>query len=42
MDIGSLGLKSAIAIVGVLFIRFAIEKIIENEWDHSHDWAEML
>lgn len=28
MDIGSLGLKSAITIVGALFIRFAIEKIV--------------
>lgn len=37
-----MGLKSAIAIVIVLFIRFGIEKLIQNEWDHAHDWAEML
>lgn len=42
MDIGGFGLKSAILIVLVLFIRFAIEKIYLNEWDHSKDWSEML
>lgn len=42
MDIGNIGLKSAIVIVVVLFIRFGIEKIIQGTWDNSHDWAEML
>ncbi|KAL4441620.1 hypothetical protein ABPG74_021552 [Tetrahymena malaccensis] len=42
MDIGNLGLKSAIAIVAALFIRFAIEKIVNNSWDNSQDWGEML
>lgn len=42
MDISGFGLKSAILIVLILFIRFAIEKITLNSWDHSHDWTEML
>lgn len=42
MDIGGLGLKSAIVIVLVLLLRFAIEKIVAKTWDNSHDWAEML
>lgn len=42
MDIGNMGLWSAVVIIIVLLIRFAIEKIILNEWDHSHDWAEIL
>lgn len=41
-DIGNMGLVSAIVIVLVLMIRFAIERGTENEWDHSHHWAEMI
>ena len=33
---------SACIIVIVLLIRFAIERFIEYEWDHSKHWAEML
>lgn len=41
-DIGNMGLVSAIVIVLVLLIRFAIERGNENEWDHSTHWAEMI
>jgi divalent metal cation (Fe/Co/Zn/Cd) transporter len=36
-DIGKFGLYSAIVIVGVLLIRFSIEKIISPTWDNSTD-----
>lgn len=41
-DIGKFGLYSAILIVIVLLIRFAIERGIDESWDHSKHWLEML
>jgi magnesium-transporting ATPase (P-type) len=41
-DIGKFGLYSAIFIVAVLLIRFGIERGIENRWDHSTHWVEVL
>lgn len=33
---------SAVAIVFVLLIRLAIERGIENHWDHSKHWNEII
>ena len=33
---------AAILIFIVLMIRFAIERGIQGEWDHSKHWAEIL
>lgn len=41
-DIGKFGLYSAITIVVVLLIRFAIEKGISREWHTSKDLTEIL
>lgn len=41
-DIGKFGLYSAIAIVTILLIRFAIEKGISRTWDTSVDLVELL
>ncbi|CAD8172417.1 unnamed protein product [Paramecium octaurelia] len=41
-DIGKFGLYAAILIVIVLMIRLAIERGIEDEWDHSKHWMEIL
>ncbi|CAK60405.1 unnamed protein product (macronuclear) [Paramecium tetraurelia] len=41
-DIGKFGLISAVLIFFVLMIRFAIERGIANEWDHSKHWMEIL
>lgn len=44
-DIGNFGLYSAIVIVLVMFIRFAVERISAREsdpWDNSRHWQEML
>lgn len=41
-DIGKFGLFSAIAIVIVLLIRFAIEKGISREWNTGEDLTEIL
>lgn len=41
-DIGKFGLYSAISIVIVLLIRFAIEKGISREWDTSEDLTQIL
>lgn len=41
-DIGKFGLYSAITIVVVLLIRFAIEKGISRDWDTSRDLTEIL
>ncbi len=42
MDIGNFGLYSAIIIVFVMFLRFAIERGIDEHWDHSKHWKEMI
>jgi len=36
-DIGKFGLYSAILILVILLVRFAIEKIIEQHWDTGKD-----
>lgn len=41
-DIGKSGLISAITIVIAMLIRFAIERITENKWNHSEHWAEIV
>ena len=41
-DIGKFGLYSAIVIVVVMLIRFAIEKGISREWNTSVDVVEIL
>jgi magnesium-transporting ATPase (P-type) len=41
-DIGKLGLYSAILIVAVLLIRFAIERISQEDFDHSKHWGELI
>ncbi len=41
-DIGKFGLYSAIVIVVVLLIRFAIEKGLSRQWDTSVDLVELL
>ena len=41
-DIGKFGLYSAIIIVIVMLIRFAIEKGISKEWNTSVDVPEIL
>lgn len=41
-DIGKFGLYSAIAIIVVLLIRFAIEKGISREWHTGKDLTEIL
>ena len=41
-DIGKFGLYSAILILVILLIRFAIEKGISREWDTQKDLPELL
>ena len=41
-DIGKFGLYSAITILIILLVRFAIEKGISREWDTSKDLTEIL
>jgi magnesium-transporting ATPase (P-type) len=41
-DIGKFGLYSAISIILILLIRFAIEKGISREWHTSKDLTEIL
>lgn len=41
-DIGKFGLIAACSIVGIMLIRFAIEKGIEGAWDNSEDLTEIL
>ena len=41
-DIGKFGLISAVLIVFVLILRLAIERIIDNDWDHKEHWSEIL
>ena len=41
-DIGKFGLISAVLIFFVLMVRFAIERGIAKEWDHSKHWMEIL
>jgi P-type E1-E2 ATPase len=41
-DIGVRGLYSALLIVLVLMIRFAAERGIQEKWDHSKHWAELV
>ncbi|EGR33929.1 hypothetical protein IMG5_030810 [Ichthyophthirius multifiliis] len=40
--IGQFGLYSAIAILIILLIRFTIERIEQNNWDHSKHWMELI
>ena len=41
-DIGKFGLYSAILILVILLVRFAIEKGISREWDTKNDLPELL
>jgi magnesium-transporting ATPase (P-type) len=41
-DIGRAGLYSAILIMAILFIRFAVERIIQNSFDPKKHIAEMF
>jgi len=41
-DIGNFGLYSAVIIVLVMIIRFAIERIVDDRWNNSEHWAELL
>lgn len=41
-DIGKFGLYSAIIIVVILLIRFAVEKGVSKQWDNTQDWATLL
>ena len=41
-DIGKFGLISSIIVIVILLLRFAIERIKENKWDHSQNWLEIV
>ena len=41
-DIGKFGLMAACAIVGIMIIRFAIERGVEGKWDTGEHLSELL
>ena len=41
-DIGKFGLISALFVLGILILRFIIDRAVEGLWDHSKHWTDLL